>query len=262
MARECVFCGAPAKSKEHIWPNWAARFMAAEGPANHHLNIVQAGEADSDRSWKQKQFLMTVRAVCATCNHGWMSALEGRLKPFFEEALQGQGQLLGEEFQRDLATWALKTAMMVECAQNPDKPAILPEECPHLFAHGEPSPRVRIWMAAYDGVVSTAVGHMWGLDFAAEQDPDPARQHGEIWGGTVVFGPVVFQLLGSNVPGLLELAEMTTPDVHQLWPYDQPFTWEPTPGLGDGELPDFMDFFLTGLLALGGESPRRARKLP
>ena len=42
--------------------------------------------------------------------------------------------ILGEELQRDLATWALKTAMMVECAQNPNKPAILPEECPHLFA--------------------------------------------------------------------------------------------------------------------------------
>jgi hypothetical protein len=78
----------------------------------------------------------------------------------------------------------------------------------------------------------------------------------------VVFGPVVFQLLGSNVPGLLELADMTIPDVHQLWPYEQPFTWEPKPGLADAELPDFMDFFLTGLLALGGESPRRARKLP
>jgi hypothetical protein len=53
---------------------------------------------------------------------------------------------------------------------------------------------------------------------------------------------------------------MNTEGVHLLWPYEQAFTWEPSPGLTDEELPDFMDWFLKDLLH--GHSPRRARKLP
>lgn len=228
----------------------------------HHLHVVQDGQPDTDESWTMRQFQMTVRSVCEPCNNGWMSKLEGRLKPFFEGALQGQGMLLEQPIRRDLAAWALKTAMMAESQQRPGQPAVLPEEYPYLFAQGEPSTRVRVWIGAYTGAVSTAYGHLWGLDFAAPQDPDPAHQSGVVWGATIVFGPVVFQLLGSNIQDLLTGAEMNTPGVHELWPCRQSFTWQPKPGLRDADLPGFTSWFLDGLLALSGEETPRARQLP
>jgi hypothetical protein len=257
MPRHCVFCNSPATTKEHIWPNWAARRISREGPVGHYLNAVEEGQPAADRSWLQKQFTMTVRAVCEACNNGWMAELEGRVKPFFEAALDGQGSVLKPNLQRDLASWALKTLMMVESQQKPAAPVILSDDYPHLYARREPSDRVRTWIAAYSGVVSTAVGHIYALDVSVGEDD---LRQGNLWGGTVVFGPVLFHLLGSDLPDLLSSADMDGPGIRQLWPYEEDFTWEPTPALDDEALPGFMDWFLNGLLA--GQGVHRARKLP
>jgi hypothetical protein len=256
MPRSCVFCNSSATSKEHIWPNWAARHISHSAPVDHYLNVVEEGQPDTDRSWPQKQFTMSVRAVCETCNNGWMAALEGRVKPFFETALDGQGGGVSAGLQRDLSAWALKTLMMVESQQRPDAPVIPPEEYAHLYGKGEPSSRVRVWMATYTGAVSTAMGHIYAGDVTVGHD-NP--RHGSLWGGTIVFGPVLFKLLGSNLPDLLASADMDAPSVHQLWPPDDVFTWEPKPGFDDTALASFTDWFLEGNLA---EPARRARKLP
>jgi hypothetical protein len=262
MPRRCAFCNASGTSQEHIWPDWAAKYMATEGAVRHYLNVVQEGKDDQDRSWPQKAFSMTVGAVCRECNNGWMSELESRTKPFFEAAFQGRGRLLHAGMQRELAAWAVKTAMMVERQQGPARHVILPEEYRHLYEHREPSARILIWMASYSGTVSTAVGHMYGLDVTMEFDPNPDRGQRDIWGSTVVFGPVVFHLLGTNVPGLLEDVTMNTLGVHRLWPYEQSFTWSQKPGLTDADLASFMDGFLNELLHHGDRMERRARKLP
>ena len=197
MPRQCVFCNASGTTKEHIWPNWAARYMADEAPVRHHLNVVQEGETDADRSWPQKQFTLMIGAVCGNCNNGWMAALEGRVKPFFEAALDGQGSVLNTELQKDLAAWALKTAMMVERQQKPAQPGILSEEYPYLFTHGEPSPRVRIWMASYAGTISTAVGHMYALDATVGQE---TLQHGDIWEVRSCSDPSCLTCWAHNIP--------------------------------------------------------------
>jgi hypothetical protein len=154
--------------------------MAAEGPVRHYLNVVQDENADEDRSWPQRAFSMTVGAVCRDCNNGWMSELEGRTKPFFEAVLQGRGRVLHASMQRELAAWALKTAMIVEHQQGPVRHVVPPEEYEHLYRRGEPSSRVLVWMAAYSGTMSTAVGHMYGLEVTMESDPDPGRGQRDI----------------------------------------------------------------------------------
>lgn len=255
MARNCVFCNSPATSKEHIWPNWAARHISPSAPVDHFLNTVEDGQPDKDRTWPQKQFTMTVRAVCESCNNGWMGDLEGRTKPFFEAALDGKGSVLNADLQKDLAAWALKTLMMVESQQSPDASVIPPAEYAHLYASGEPSTGVRVWMATYTGAVSTAVGHIYAGDVTV---PEDNPREGTLWGGTILFGPVLFNLLGSDLADLLASAVMDAPGVHQLWPYEEIFTWEPQPGFNDAALPGFMDWFLGDV----AQQARRARKLP
>lgn len=231
--------------------------MSADAPVRHYLNAVEDGRPDVDRSWPQKQFTMTVGAVCQACNNGWMGQLEGRVKGFFQPALDGaESVMLTEDLQRDLAAWALKTLMMIESQQNPTDPVISPDEYPHVYAQGEPSSKARVWVAAYSGAVSTAVGHIYGGDVKVG---DPITREGRLWGGTIVFGPVLFHLLGSDLPDVLDSAEINVEGVHQLWPYSEPATWEPTPGFDDDALPEFMDWFLAGSL---DEPTRRARKLP
>ena len=94
---------------------------------------------------------MTVGVVCESCNNGWMSDLESGAKPYLETMLRGRGRELHEAGLRTLATWALKTSMMVEHMHGAKRHIIPGEEYAHLFEHGEPSEHVRIWMAAYAG---------------------------------------------------------------------------------------------------------------
>lgn len=254
MARRCVFCGRAETTKEHVWPNWAAKRMSDDGAVDHYLNVVQGTESSAERSWPMKQFTLTVGAVCGTCNNGWMGRLERRVKPFFEASFDGKGSPLDAGAQRDLAAWALKTAMMIVALEKPDEPAIPAEDYSHLYAHTEPPSDVRIWLGAYSGEISTAFAHTYAGDISA------GDATGDIWGATIIFGPVIFQLLGSTIAGLAASAELNDPGVRQLWPYNADFRWEPSPGIDDAALPGFIDAFLAG--SLGDDAVRRARQFP
>lgn len=254
MAQNCVFCGATETTTEHVWPNWAAKRMSSVGLVDHWLHVVQDGEGDTDRSWPQKQFTLTVGAVCGTCNNGWMSNLEDRLKPFFEAAFDGKVTRLDALLQRDLAAWAVKTAMMAVAAQNPTESPFPASTYADLFANVEPPADMRLWVGAYSGAVSTAYAHTYVGDISIG-DLD-----GDIRGGTVLFGPVLIQMLGSSIPGLAATGNMGSLPVHELWPYDADFDWEPSPGIDDKGLEPFANWFLDGNLDDGTQ--HRARQLP
>jgi hypothetical protein len=254
MARTCIFCGAAETTKEHVWPNWAARRMSSVGPVDHWLHVVQDGEGDTDRSWPQKQFTLTVGAVCGTCNNGWMSKLEGRLKPLFEAAFDGKVTRLGASMQRDLAAWALKTAMMAVAAENVTQSLFPASAYADLLANVEPPADMRLWVAAYSGAVSTAYAYKYAGDISI------GDLEGDIWGGTVLFGPVLIQMLGSSIPGLVAGATMDPLPAHELWPCGSEFDWEPSPSIDDKGLEPFARCFLDG--NLDGGAQRQARQLP
>jgi hypothetical protein len=54
------------------------------------------------------------KVVCLSCNNGWMNDLENRARPTLKEMISGSGVSLTPDEQRDVATWAAKTAMCVE----------------------------------------------------------------------------------------------------------------------------------------------------
>lgn len=107
--------------------------------------------------------------------------------------------------------------------------------------------RSPLWMATYGGE-TVAMGRMFGLDAAIEALPDPDRGMRNIWGATILFGPIVFPLFGSTIPELLEGVTMRTPGCHQLWPYAGSFTWAPRPAFDDHQLVGFADGPLNELL--------------
>jgi hypothetical protein len=245
MPRTCVFCGAPADSQEHVWPDWAAPMLAGEGPLPHFHQILQEGRPDEERHYTKDAYSVTVGVVCKRCNNNWMSDLESQAKPYLEPMLNGHGRALHSTGIRTLAAWGLKTAMMVEHMHGAKRCVIPHEEYAYLFEHGEPSERVRIWMAAYSGTQAVAVGSMWGRDAETnETDPrewEPDRGTRDIWGATILFGPVVFQVFGTTILPLLEGLELNTLNTQRIWPYAGGFTWGPRPGFNDQQLMAFAD---------------------
>lgn len=209
----------------------------------HHRQVVQDDRDDIAHSWRDKACSMTVSAVCKRCNNEWMSDLEQSAKPMLEGMLHGHGRQLHAGGQRTLAAWALKTAMMVEHSQGASRHLIGAADYAHLFERLEPSSRVRMWMAAYGGDVITAMGSNFGLDteLAGGGLPDPDRGAREIWSATVSFGPVVVQLLGSDIAEVLQGFKVRVRGCHRLWPTHRSFTWMPRPALTEHELVGFAE---------------------
>ena len=250
MARTCAFCGTTNKIEaEHVWPHWAARRFENDDTFTYYRQFVGAGyEPEAPYTWLQKPFDWKVRAVCKPCNNRWMSDLETAAKDaLFGSAFSRHERELPRGAQRTLAAWAIKTAMMVECTNVPSRRGIPRVEYRHVWKRREPSANVRIWLASYAGERAVALALPFGIDVGVHRLPDRERGERHVWGSTILFGPVVFQILGSRVPGLLDLFALAVRNTHLIWPNRRPVTWTPHPGLDDHAVMQLREEYLARL---------------
>jgi hypothetical protein len=125
MANQCVFCGdqSAALTAEHVFPDWITGFYKGR-VGKLPLGTVEMGTAGGPmKEFRTVPFQQKARIVCHACNHGWMSDLEARLKPYLSRMLVGRPTHLPTGVQRDLARWCVKTAMVMEYL-NPRDPLI------------------------------------------------------------------------------------------------------------------------------------------
>src|SRR4051794_130046 len=114
MARICLFCGGTPVTREHLWPDWLRRKVQIAIPFPHHIEEEVDGTPTRDISFEHPPYDQQVRAVCATCNNGWMSHVEETAKPILEPLLEWRGRVLHRRLQRELATWALMKAAVFD----------------------------------------------------------------------------------------------------------------------------------------------------
>jgi hypothetical protein len=136
MSRECVFCGGPANSREHVWPQWVSRHFVGR------LSLVDVSRGVPPRSMHILD--AQVRRVCQGCNGGWMSQLEAQAKPLLEPMFDGKPVTLGADQQAVLAAWTVKTLMMLDLWQDgPEAFSSAPPSAPPfggaVVGHGRPA---------------------------------------------------------------------------------------------------------------------------
>jgi hypothetical protein len=91
---------------EDIIPVWVQSELPAGDPWIHQAR-------GSGGSWRTRDAVVwKVKDVCQKCNNGWMSRLEGQVKPLIREAIQGKPCQWSTIEQRRVSTWAFKTALM------------------------------------------------------------------------------------------------------------------------------------------------------
>src|SRR5438477_2513080 len=107
----CTFCGNEQGPfhKEDILARWIMREVPHKKPWTKVTNkktgkffVTQSGLG------------LLTRAVCRTCNNGWMSGLESLVQPILQPMMRGKPRTLSAEDQLILARWLMKTAMMME----------------------------------------------------------------------------------------------------------------------------------------------------
>ena len=117
MANVCIFCGDDSKrlTDEHVFGDWVSRFYrAAALPGDFHGKAQIFDEGGNLKEFAAIPFQQVVKVPCEKCNTGWMRQLEDGVNSFVKPMLGGESIVLRPTRQKLLATWCVKTALVMD----------------------------------------------------------------------------------------------------------------------------------------------------
>ena len=221
-----------------MWPRWARSLLPVgrRVPVEHLIEVD--GETPTRRSFLASGFDETTRKVCAPCNNVWMARLEDRAKPIVQAMSADEPVILDEVAQRVLAAWALKTAIVLDCAQGaPWRPSAMTDEARHLAEAGVPTSNVLVWLSGFLDP-PPARARLWGTTVSVVTMSDEPIS-ADIYGATMCLGSVCLQVVYTSAPELPEaLAIEARPAINLLWPYRAPFDWSERNSFADDGFED------------------------
>jgi len=157
--QSCALCGATGVplTDEDVIPKWALRAFDVQPPVT--IQVREEGGTPQDVGKRRSLKLMLEGGLCQRCNNVRLSQLENKVKPILAPmAVDCKPTTLDADSQRLLATWAVKTAFLVELALRQQQPGVRPvegyvaspPEMAWLFAELEPPPRSLVWLGCWD----------------------------------------------------------------------------------------------------------------
>jgi len=225
----CIFCGSDAPlTREHVFPRWLRDVFPDLGEADYLRRLVTF-DRDDRHERPGRTFDVVVRNVCADCNNGWMSALEGQAKLILAPMLQEQSRALTAVEQHLVATWATKTMLTMQGANIGGERVVPLDQYRWFFRNQTPLSISYVWLCRYGDRTRWPLSvHQWGMTVRAEGDSAPAVGD-DMNGFGVVFavGPLVFWLFGYDLPGGVQTAAGSDDEHVLIWPTAGPDVWWP-----------------------------------
>jgi hypothetical protein len=159
LMESCALCGAAgvALTDEDVIPKWALRAFGVQGPVTIQIREERGSPDEVGRRRNLK--LVLEGGLCQQCNNVRLSQLENKVKPILAPmAVECRPTTIDANSQSLLATWAVKTAFLVELALRQQHPGARPvegyvaspPEMAWLFAKLEPPPRSLVWLGCWD----------------------------------------------------------------------------------------------------------------
>jgi hypothetical protein len=195
--RQCLFCSLNANSLEDVWPRWITEQFEGSNP----LTVQAERQGFVLKPWASRRPELLVRWVCKSCNNGWMSNLEGQVKPLLQPLLSGAAGSLDSGAQSILAVWAVKTAMALEGLDKPKARAYFQSEREQLRTVSAIPRRTSVWLAvSVDAsyVLSAKTWHRRSITGVST---------------TMVFGHVALQVFTIRVPSFVTARTEVTANV-------------------------------------------------
>lgn len=253
MAR-CLFCAREGPlTKEHVIPRWVrdvhppgpggVRTTGARGESGTH------GAPASTFDFTGRTYDLSVRAVCASCNNGWMSALEGRAMPVLTQLINGQATTLDARAQITVARWALKTVMVSRAREATHH---VPVEHRHVLRHDGGVPAAaRVWVgAAEPGPSQLIFLRDYGFVVTAVATDDEFLGYS----GTVAIGHLLLQVFGHDPREELSvsMSKARSSALREILPLPGAETvWPPRMRVGPNALPQLAASALPASGTLG-----------
>ncbi len=237
--RPCVFCGDTSSklTREHVFGKWMAN--AFKDCIDEYGSVEIRTGTKAPITYQTGPFTDTVRIACKTCNEGWMNDCELRVQQLLTPMMTGGfPRLLTEVDQTALATWAVKTALVLD-HHTPESPIVPLAEYSELFTIKKPLPSHIVWVGHTDPrrsnlVINSTKGRFPRI--SADKDAALlARLQASIDDGRWIYfftfsvGFVLFQVLGHNMHDHITLS---TGDAHSrmmtpIWPVCGDVSWPP-----------------------------------
>lgn len=148
-------------SREHVVPRGLAAALSASQTAPgvaltgqeviRHRFDAPDHRTDLTREWAARGLDLTTKAVCASCNSGWLSKLESQAQPLAAALITGKSVTVAGHQQRLMATWAYKTVLLFQLVREQSLRAIPLVRYSELYRLERPPTDVRVWLAATQG---------------------------------------------------------------------------------------------------------------
>jgi hypothetical protein len=240
--KRCVFCGAPPPlTNEHVFPWWV---RSGDAGKTKTLYIRESGRATGER-WGHSRSGnprdVQAKAVCATCNNGWMNNLDHTLATLGPQLLKGRTIRLTKTKQEALAAWSTKIMLMLQHTHRRQDHFVIPPEDYHRFyADKHPGELMRIWAGCME-----PPGKREGPAVAFAEYRLDEGQYDEALLRTVGLDPSLachgYSMtlrIGNCVIGLLKAGSAALPPLHvsrtprqwvEIWPAIGTKNWPPKP---------------------------------
>lgn len=224
--RTCIFCGNKGGiSKEHFWPDWLSQYFI-KSPNDGNISELHAAEGLHPkllqfRNQRQGSVLTKkIRVVCESCNNGWMSALEEKVKPILLAGILGHSLELSQVQIAELAYWACVKSIVGEHAEG--EMALTPSEDRYLvFERSKIPDYFRIYIGRHSDITQVAyLRHSTTVSrtMAGPNPPLPSGISRNIQSITFLVGPVFFHVLSARVNDFDLDAAIKYSQLARLWP--------------------------------------------
>jgi hypothetical protein len=244
--KHCLFCKSNLtgnRAKEHAIPAWLLQHLDLKDVSCAEIAYTKDGYLVESRAKLGSQSFLAGR-VCKSCNNGWMSKLEGNIKPTLINLLDASQTLadLNDEQRFLLARWTVKTAYMINHTWK--VPPIVPAKHLEQLFKGKLGLPDGVSVFAHQHPVSSAIGWMQGRDWVCAYLPsiekDARQMHLRSYRLALQVGKLL--LLVAHWPGRRWTYGMRNIIYNRIWPTGQcllqgnvPFTelrqkeWEKAP---------------------------------
>ncbi len=150
----CIFCSSPANSKEDLFPRWILARVKTREVLSRRIGHGVANLTEDQE--------VRIPCVCNTCNNGWMSRVETKCRPIMGNLLEDISITLDPDYQKLLAVWALKGAMIIDAEGN--KPRFFRnDECENFRKTRVIPNGTGIWIGRFTGRSLSAINGGAGL---------------------------------------------------------------------------------------------------
>ncbi|HZD69827.1 MAG TPA: hypothetical protein VFA45_13250 [Actinomycetes bacterium] len=200
----CAFCHSPEVTDEHVWPKWISRMFRDQGSGLF---------MPSPYGRRRLRSIDITAPVCKTCNHRWLSVLENDVQPVLSRLIRGQEGTLDPDQQRLLATWAVKTALMLDLGGR--RPFIPTGFYREFRLRRCPLSSQVVWLGAYRGSRYAAWASHRALHVGISSDEPP---NGFV--STFTAFRAVFQVAGHFTRGNMHVEDrrLMIAALARIWP--------------------------------------------